>query len=86
MSLIRKQTLIGLCCASALLDLDESTIRQGKCGTDALTLIRRGTGRRQRVSLILEEVIALRAEWIEAEMKKRTVRSGERKTKLQLVS
>jgi hypothetical protein len=65
MSLIRRQTLIGLCCAAVLLDLDESTIRQGKCGTEGLTLVRRGKGRRQRVSLILEEVVALKAEWIE---------------------
>lgn len=64
MSLIRKQTLIGLCCAAALLDLDESTIRKGKCGTDSLTQVRKGSGKRQRVSLILEEVIALKAEWI----------------------
>jgi hypothetical protein len=86
MSLIRKQTLIGLCCASALLDLDESTIRKGGCGTEGLTLIRRGTGKRQRVSLILEEVVALRAEWINAEMNKPRV--GDRRKgagKLQLV-
>lgn len=66
MSLIRgKQTLIGVCCAAALLDLSESAILQGLCGTEDLTQIRRGRGKRQRVSLILEEVIALKAEWIE---------------------
>ena len=66
MSLIKKQTLIGLCCAARLLDLDESTIRKGLCGTDLLTRVRRGSGKRQRVSLILEEVIALKAEQIES--------------------
>ncbi|MBS1797817.1 MAG: hypothetical protein JSS81_28610 [Acidobacteria bacterium] len=83
MALIRKRTLIKLCCAAALLDLDESTIRQQKCGTENLTLIRRGSGKRQRVSAILEEVIELRSEWIEAEMKKRRV--TDTKGKLQLV-
>ena len=87
MSLIKKKTLVGLCCASVLLDLDESTIRQQKCGTEGLTLIRRGTGKRQRISLILEEIIALRAEWIEAEMKKRRITDhGRGAGKLQLVS
>ena len=73
MSLIKKKTLIGLCCAAALLDLDESTIRKGLCGTDGLTIVRRGTGKRQRVSMILEEIVELRAIWIEAEISKRQV-------------
>jgi hypothetical protein len=86
MSLICKQTLIGLCCASTLLELDESTIRKGGCGTEGLTLIRRGTGKRQRVSLILEEVIELRASWIEAERNKhRVVNKRTGTSKLQLV-
>ena len=71
MSLIKKQTLINLCCAAVLLDLSESTIRQKKCGTENLTHLRRGTGKRQRISLILEEVVALKAEWIEAAQKPR---------------
>lgn len=76
MSLIRKKTLIGLCCAAALLDLDESSIRKGLCGTDSLTKVRRGNGKRQRVSLVLEEVIELRATWIDEELKKREVREN----------
>ena len=51
MSLIRKsETLIGVCCASTLLDLDESTLRKGQAGTESLTQIRHGNGKRQRVS------------------------------------
>ncbi len=69
MSLIRKQTLIPPCCAGTLLDLDESTLRKGEAGTESLTQVRRGNGKRQRVSFILEEVIQLRAEWIEAAQK-----------------
>jgi len=52
MSLIRKQTLINLCCAARMLDLDESTLRKGQAGTESLTQVRRGNGRRQRVSFI----------------------------------
>lgn len=71
MPLIKSRTLINLCCAAVLLNLDESSIRKGLCGTENLTLIRRGTGKRQRISLILEEVIELKAEWIaEAQMTK----------------
>lgn len=81
MPLIQKQTLIGLCCAARLLDLSESAIRQQKCGTEKLTQIRRGTGARQRVSLVLEEVIALKAEWIEAAQKKPVRLSADRKLK-----
>lgn len=69
MSLIRKQTLINLCCAARMLDLDESTLRKGQAGTSGLTQVRRGNGRRQRVSLILEEVISLKIEWIETAQK-----------------
>jgi hypothetical protein len=67
MSLIRRQsqTLIGLCCASVLLDLDESTIRKGLCGTAGLTQVPKG----RRISLILEEVIELKTSWIEAAQK-----------------
>lgn len=78
MSLIKRQTLIGLCCAARLLDLDESTIRQKKCGTEDLTHIRRGSGKRQRISLILEEVIALKAEWINEELEKKYPASNNR--------
>jgi hypothetical protein len=86
MSLIRqKQTLIGLCCAAALLDLNESTIRQGKCGTEGLSQIRRGTGKRQRISLVLEEVIALKAEWIEEEQRKQQRRVFQPRQKIHLV-
>lgn len=66
MSLIKRQTLIPPCCAARLLDLDESTLRKGLAGTESLTQVRRGNGRRQRVSFILEEIIALKTEWIEA--------------------
>lgn len=83
MSLLKKQTLIGLCCAAALLDLDESTIRKGLCGTDVLTQVRRGSGKRQRVSLVLEEVIALKAEQIEAH--RRPVVSSSSAKKVQLI-
>jgi hypothetical protein len=69
MSLINKQTLIAPCCAGMLLDLDESTIRKGKAGTENLTQVRRGNGKRQRVSFILEEVLELKAEWIRAARK-----------------
>ncbi len=79
MSLINKQTLIAPCCAGILLDLDESTLRKGKAGTESLTQIRRGNGKRQRVSFILEEVLQLKSEWIEAARKSR-------KTVLRLVS
>ena len=67
MSLIRKsETLIGVCCASVLLDLDESTLRKGHAGTESLTQVRHGNGKRQRVHFILEEIISLKIEWIEA--------------------
>ncbi len=71
MSLINKQTLIAPCCAGMLLDLNESTLRKGKAGTQGLTQIRRGDGKRQRVSFILEEVLQLKSEWIEAARKTR---------------
>lgn len=64
MSLIRRKTLISPCCAAALLDLDESTLRKAQAGTESLTQVRRGNGKRQRISFILEEVIALQSEWI----------------------
>jgi len=68
MSLLKRtsQTLIGACCAARLLDLDESTLRKGLAGTESLTQVRRGYGKRQRVSFILEEIVALKIEWIEA--------------------
>lgn len=72
MSLIRRntETLIPPCCAGTILDLDESTLRKGLAGTESLTQVRKGMGKRQRISFILEEVIALKAAWI-AEAKKR---------------
>ncbi len=71
MSLIKRksQTLIAPCCAGMILDLDESTVRKGQAGTESLTQVRRGNGKRQRVSFILEEVLALKIEWIEAAQK-----------------
>ncbi len=71
MSLIKgkSQTLIGACCAATLLDLDESTLRKGLAGTESLTQVRRGYGKRQRVSFILEEILDLKVEWIEAAQK-----------------
>jgi len=71
MSLINRksQTLIAPCCASRLLDLDESTLRKGQAGTESLTQIRHGNGRRQRIHFILEEIILLKTEWIEAAQK-----------------
>ena len=71
MSLIKRQTLIAPCCAGTILDLDESTVRKGQAGTENLTQVRRGGGKRQRVSFILEEVLQLKAEWIEAAQKQR---------------
>ncbi len=71
MSLINRksQTLVAPCCAAMLLDLDESTLRKGKAGTESLTQVRRGNGKRQRISFILEEIILLKIEWIEAAQK-----------------
>ncbi len=71
MSLINRksQTLVAPCCAAMLLDLDESTLRKGKAGTESLTQVRRGNGKRQRISFILEEIILLKTEWIEAAQK-----------------
>ena len=71
MSLVRRQTLISPCCAGTLLDLDESTLRKGQAGTENLTQVRRGNGKRQRVSFILEEVLQLKADWIEAAQKQK---------------
>ncbi len=64
MSLIRgkSQTLIAPCCAARMLDLDESTLRKGLAGTESLTQVRRGHGKRQRVSFILEEIISIKTE------------------------
>ena len=70
MSLINKQTLIAPCCAGTLLDLDESTLRKGTAGTENLTRVKCGSGLRQRTHFILEEIIALKAEWIEAAQRK----------------
>lgn len=73
MSLINRksQTLIAPCCAGMLLDLDESTLRKGQAGTENLTQVRSGHGKRQRVHFIFEEVLQLRAEWIEAAQKQK---------------
>lgn len=71
MSLINRSsnTFISPCCAARLLDLDESTLRKGQAGTESLTQIRHGGGRRQRIHFLLEEIILLKAEWIEAAQK-----------------
>lgn len=63
---MKKQTLIAPCCAATILDLDESSLRKGCAGTENLTKVRRGNGKRQRISYILEEILDLKAEWIEA--------------------
>ena len=72
MSLLKKksQTLIAPCCAATLLDLDESSLRKGCAGTEGLTQVRRGHGKRQRISFILEEILDLKTEWIEEAQKK----------------
>ena len=64
MSLINKQTLIAPCCAARLLDLSESSLMKQCAGTENLTQVRRGDGKRQRVSFILEEIVDLKSEWI----------------------
>lgn len=71
MSLINRKspTLISPCCAGALLNLDESTLRKGQAGTESLTQVRRGHGKRQRISFILEEIIQLKSDWIAAAQK-----------------
>ncbi len=73
MSLIKKQTLIPPCCAGTILDLDESTVRKGQGGTENLTQVRSGHGKRQRVHFILEEVLQLKSEWIEGAQKTRKI-------------
>lgn len=73
MSLINKQTLISSCCASVLLDLSESSLRKGVAGTETLTQVRRGNGKRQRISFILEEVVELKGEWIQESKNLRTI-------------
>ena len=60
-SLIRRKPrpesrLISLRDAAAILCCDESSIRKGLCGFDRLTLVRRGTGKYQRILLVREEV------------------------------
>ena len=65
MSLIKRQTLISACCAAVLLDCSESSLLKGCAGTESLTQVRRGNGKRQRVSFILEEIVLLKSEWIE---------------------
>lgn len=79
MGLASKQTLIGVCCAAVLLDVSESTIRRRLCGTENLTHVPKGNS--SRISLILEEVIALKAEWIEAAQRKQ---SAGKRLKLEL--
>ena len=65
MSLIRRNphekekiTLIPLQRAADMLNLNESTVRQRKAGTESLTHVRQGHGKKQRISVILEEVEA----------------------------
>ena len=73
MSLIRRKqqspaqpvTFVKLKDAAEMLQLDESTIRKGRAGTDVLTLVRQGTGKRQRVFLVLEEIEAYKASLVE---------------------
>ena len=95
MSLIRKKTtenktLINLCCAARLLNLDESTVRKGLCGTDVLTQIdvSKPFAKKRRISLILEEVIELKTKWIEssrAEVRKESRSFEPERNKLRLV-
>lgn len=66
MSLINRQTLIAPCCAARMLDLSESSLLKGCARTESLTQVRRGGGKRQRVSFILEEVLELKSEWIQS--------------------
>ncbi len=83
MSLIKRKTLISVCCAAVLLDCSESSLLKGCAGTESLTQVRRGNGeKRQRVSFILEEVILLKAEWIEQATKEESKR---KKSELRLV-
>jgi len=70
----KSQTLIPPCCAATLLDLDESSLRKGCAGTEGLTQVRRGNGKRQRISFILEEILDLKTEWIEAAQTKQNRR------------
>jgi hypothetical protein len=51
--------------AAEMLRLDESTIRQRKAGTDTLTLVRQGSGKRQPIFLVREEVEAHIASMVE---------------------
>lgn len=68
---MKKQTLIAPCCAATILDLDESSLRKGCAGTENLTKVRRGNGKRQRISYILEEILDLKAEWIETAQRRK---------------
>ncbi len=58
------EDLIPLAEAARLLDLHESTVRQGRAGTSHLTKVRQGTGKRQRISLLRGEVYAHRRDLI----------------------
>lgn len=68
MGMTNKKTLIPFCCAATLLDLSESTVRKRLCGTENLTHVQKGNSK--RFSLILEEVILLKSEWIESSLAK----------------
>jgi hypothetical protein len=58
------ESLISATEAAKILDLNERTVRGGMADTHTLTQVRRGHGERQRVSFVLEEVIALKDRWI----------------------
>lgn len=85
MGLTNKKTLISFCCAATLLDLSESTVRKRLCGTENLTHVRKGNS--PRTSLILEEVLQLKSEWIEAATHTSSGSSGKRaNNRLKLVA
>ena len=52
----KPEELLTLAEASAILKLNESTIRKREAGTENLTHVRQGHGKRQRVYLIRSEV------------------------------
>lgn len=58
------QTLITAKQAGTILTLSASTLLSGKSGTHVLSQVRLGDGERARVRFILEEVEALKSEWI----------------------
>ena len=67
MALIKRKTLTTFSKAAEILCLGESTIREGKCGTHVLSRVPIPNSKRK--NLILEEVEALKDEWITAAVK-----------------